>query len=447
MYIKKETKKVLLERKIVQELIAGKSNRAISQLFKICHKKVARIKKYADKAGYLDKTNELPPYPEHPFPDVFNKKEVGFSENDELLISHLEWIKERLNSGWHKVTVYEELPIKVARASFYRFLKRQKLEGTLRIKGKVIPEIFHNPGESLILDWGLLRTVLDPDTGKKKKLWAFVGVLGYSRLMIVKLVWHFDTKTTIQAIEEMFRELGGVTLRITTDNPKCFSIEASDYEPLLNPIFERFADHFGFITECLPPADPQKKGKVERLMPFVRRMCEAYTDFKSIEDMQCYLNKKIGIANERKHGTILRKPLEVFIEEEASCLKGLPPLSYEIEEFSEGKSRQDGFVRFSGKYYSIGTEYSGKNIIIIANQSIVSFYYKGKLLETHSRINGNMKYKSTKKHHLKNWEQVSEDHACYLDRAKKVGENCLALVSVLLSLGNGFVDTRIIWVY
>jgi hypothetical protein len=445
MRLKKETKKMLNERKIVQELLAGKSNREISREFKICQKRVSRFRKLAATYGYLDNSTPLPLYPEHPFPNEV-KMMVGIGKRDDQILPHMNWIKERLNLGWHKITIHEELPIKVSRSSFYRFMRRHNLFSLHEVKeNRVVPEIFHQPGEALLLDWGLLRTVVDPETGKRKKLWAFVGVLGYSRLMTVRLVWKCDTKTTINSLENMFQEIGGVPLRLTTDNPKCFSLEASKYEPLFNPVFERFSEHYGFKIECLPPRDPQKKGKVERLMPFVRRLCESYVEFISIEHMQDFLNKKVEIANDRKHGTILRKPFETFIQEEVNYLKSLPPLSYEIEEYSEGKGRQDGYVRFHGKYYSIGCEFSGKDILIIANQSRVSFYYKGKLIETHPRICQESKYKSTKSYHLKSWEQVSFDHENYLERAKKIGPHCVEIVSILLSLGNGFIDTRIVW--
>jgi transposase len=259
MKIKKDVKKMILDRKIVQEIIAGKSNRQISREFKICQKKVAKFKKLAQEEGYLDKNAELPAYPAHPFPKILEKN-LKFSENEDLLLPHLDWMKERLNAGWHKVSLFEESPVRIPRASFYRFLKRHKLLALQERKNdRVIPEIFHEPGEAFLLDWGLLRTVVDPKTKKKRKLWAFVGVLGYSRYMTVRLVWTCDTKTTIHALEDMFQELGGITKRVTTDNPKCFALEASDYEPIFNPIFERFADHFGFTIECLPPRDPQKK--------------------------------------------------------------------------------------------------------------------------------------------------------------------------------------------
>jgi transposase len=86
-------------------------------------------------------------------------------------------------------------------------------------------------------------------------------------------------------------------------------LTASKYEPLLNPAFERFARHYGFLIECLPPREPEKKGKVERLMPYVRRLYEAHEAFVSLEDSQRYLDGKLVLANQRKHGTTQRRRL------------------------------------------------------------------------------------------------------------------------------------------
>jgi transposase len=80
--------------------------------------------------------------------------------------------------------------------------------------------------------------------GKKRALWTFVGVLGHSRYTMVRLVWTNSVGVTIEAMEHLLQELGGVPAHITSDNPKCFAIKACKYEPILNPIFERFGAHY-----------------------------------------------------------------------------------------------------------------------------------------------------------------------------------------------------------
>ena len=48
--------------------------------------------------------------------------------------------------------------------------------------------------------------------------------------------------------------------------------------------------------------------------------------------------------------------------------------------------RADGFVRFRNKYYCVGQEFRGTDVVVLANKTTVSIYRKGKLLEVHDRI-------------------------------------------------------------
>jgi len=374
-----------MDRRIVELLLQGQTHRQICRELKVGDRRIRRVRRSAEAHGYLGRDGggqaPLPPFPYALFAEPPAVQTLFVSDPDRELRLHSRWITERLELDWRPVTVWEELPVKVARSSFYRFLNRHKL-GRLGEKARMIPEIIHKPGEALILDWGKLRTVKDPETGRSRILWAFVGVLGFSRYMMVRLVWTNDVPTTI--IESMLSEIGGVTARITSDNPKCFAIEASKYEPLFNPVFERWAAHNGITIECLPPSDPEKKGKVERLMPFVRRLYEAHgLEWFGLEESQDYINKKVGIANQRKHGTTQLKPVEVFENTERVALKSLPALAYEMEEFHCGPVRRDGFVRFRNKYYFVDEALAGAEVAVIGNKMLVSIYHRGKLLETH----------------------------------------------------------------
>lgn len=430
-----------MDRKIVEKLIEGKSQNEIMNELHVGKKRVRRARSEAERAGYFEGV-PLPPYPEAVFPDPVDKRSLKISENDLLLQPYLEWMKDRLQSGWQPVTVWEELPVKVARSSFYRFIERHginRIGETFRHK----PEILHEPGEALLVDWGKLRDVVED--GKRRTLWAFVGVLGFSRYMMVRLVWSNDVSTTIAALESMFSEIGGVPRRLTSDNPKCFALEASKYEPILNPVIERFASHYGVRMECLPPAAPEKKGKVERPMPYVRRLYQAHgNEWHGIEESQAYIDKKVRIANERKHGTTRQRPVDEFAIER-SALMPLPALAYEIEEFVETQVRRDGFVGFKGKHYSVDDRLRGEDVAIVANQARVAIYHKGKLVETHERLRDPHRSKSIKDHHQKSWERTLKDHGHYLKRAATVGPDVERMVQAILLSGDGFVDTRKIW--
>jgi hypothetical protein len=443
MKLTRKTEIIMIDRKIIEGLRSNKSHRALCREFKVGGRRVSKVEKLASQAGYLDGSVPLPPFPEA----LFEEKARGTSpqsDPDQALEPYKDWILERIAAGWHKVTILEELPIKPGRSSFYRFLKRHNLSAPSAPE-RVVPEIVHKPGEALLLDWGHLCTISCPKTGKRRMVWAFVGVLGFSRRMAVRLVWTNSVEVTMAAIEEMLIEFGGVPTRVTSDNPKCFALKADKYQPLLNPAFEMLAQHYGFVIECLPPRDPEKKGKVERPMPFVRRLFEAHGEWKSIEEGQAYLDKKIVIANERKHGTTGERPIARFNEIEKGALKPLPPLRFERQEMSEPTVREDGHVRFKGKYYSVGEGYRGSDVVVLGNSRLVRIYLKGKLLSVHDRITDTTRSKSTKLEHRKEWEKSLEDNAHYLEKAARIGPNLHTLIKIILASQHGFVETRMVW--
>lgn len=440
-----------MDRKIVEMLISGVGVNQIAKNVHVSKRRIRALREQAKERRYLEEDGtrgpvSLPQYPEALFPDPPDGRALRLSEYHQLLEPHREWIRDRMETGWHAVTVFEELPVEgVSRSSFYRYLEREGLN-RLGETYRVVPEIRHKPGEAILLDWGKLRDVIDPVSGRKQTLWMFVGVLGYSRYRMLRLVWTMDTLTTLRAIESMLREIGGVPFKITIDNPKCVALEASLYEPMLNPAMERFASHYGILIECLPPADPEKKGKVERPMPYCRRLYEAHGDpWKGIEESQSYLDRKLQIANDRPHGTTLRRPKEVLLQEEAKALKPLPPLNYEVEQFHEGVVRQDGHVRFGNKYYSLEEKYKGKKVIVLGDSKLVSIYFQGKLLEVHDRITDPSLSKSTKPQHLKPWERAMQDGSLYRKKGAALGPHVEEMIVALLSQGQGFIDTRKIW--
>lgn len=439
-----QTKRRLMERKIVERLLAGDGVNRICRELGVSKHRVAMVRAKADEAQYFDGINKLPPYPEAVFPESVDGRSERGSETWRTLAEHLEWIKERLLSGWHAITVYEELPVKVPRSNFYRFLTRHQLNDRGRAFRRVVPEIVHQPGEALLIDWGYMWMV--EESGKRVKLWAFIGILGYSRFMVVRLMTNCDAAKTLSELGGMYQELGGVPLRTTSDNPKVFAQKADRFEPILNPLYERFASHYGTIVECLPPRSPEQKGKVERPVPYVRRLLEAYSgDRNDVAAIQEYLDKKITIANQRKHGTTNERPVDRFKNEEQKALKPLPSMDYEVAQYHEGKVRIDGHVRFDGKYYSVSEDYINKAVTVIGTARQVAIYQAGKLIETHGRVTDRAISKSTKRHHLKPWEQVCNNPDGLQSLGAKIGPSVEAIIRRVLLDGDGFINYRRIW--
>ena len=120
----------------------SKSRRWIKRNLKIGSGRFEKVSRLAQQHGYLD-GERLPGYPQALFPDRPDHRAEARSDVDASLAGHQSWIEERLQAGWHAITVFEELPVTVKRSSFYRFLTRHGLAHLARDAGglRVVPEI------------------------------------------------------------------------------------------------------------------------------------------------------------------------------------------------------------------------------------------------------------------------------------------------------------------
>lgn len=451
---KKDLEKITVDRKIVEGLRDGRSLTALTKSTGKGKGYVIKIRDMALDYGYIEiidavtracktSTKTIPPFPEALFP-LRDGRSEKISETDLTLDPKRDWIKERIELGWSPQTIFEELPLSVPRSNFYRYLHRHHLSDSAPTKN--IMELIHAPAECLQVDWGKLFDVIDPITKKKKTIWIFIGILGHSRYEMARVVENLNFETTMEILISMFEELGGIPRKVTSDNPKVFVQKADDYEALLNPAFERFASHYDFIVEALPPAAPEKKGKVERMVPVKRRLFESYdTKDYSLKNAQVHLDRKMAIINERKHGSHLQKPIEVFINDEASLLKPLSILRYELETIKHSTVRADGYVPFENKYYRVDARLKGERALVIGNSAQVSIYCRGRLLEVYERIQDKFTKKACKDHYKESWEKTLQDHGHYLERAQSIGPNVERFVNIVLARDAGFVDTKVIW--
>ena len=178
-------------------------------------------------------------------------------------------------------------------------------------------------------------------------------------------------------------------------------------------------------------------------MPYVRRLLEAYAgDRNDPVAIQGYLGKKIELANQRRHGTTGERPVDRFKNEEQKALKSLPAMAYEVAQYHEGTVRRDGHVRFNSKYYSVCEDYINKPVTVIGTSIQVAIYHAGKLIKTHGRVTGRARSKSTKRHHLKPWEQACDNPDGLRSLGAKIGPSVEAVIRRVLLDGEGFINYR-----
>jgi transposase len=152
-------------------------------------------------------------------------------------------------------------------SSFRRYLYREvrEVDPQRVVVWRPEPE----PGEQAEIDLGVLGRWTDPATGLRRRLWAFVMVLGASRHQFVRPVWLLDLKTWIQCHVEAFAFFGAVPRRLVVDNLKDGMVRASLYDPKLNRTYAELAEHYRTLVDPCRSRRPTDKPVVERSLPYV----------------------------------------------------------------------------------------------------------------------------------------------------------------------------------
>jgi transposase len=140
------------------------------------------------------------------------------------------------------------------------------------------------PGHQAQIDWGECGTI--EVGGERRKLYVFVLVLGYSRMMYA----HFTTSSKLPVLLRCLAhgfDVLGVPAEILVDNMK----QAVDQHDVTtgtvrwNRQFLDFADHHGFLPVACPPYWPRVKGKVERGVGYIKTSFLEGRSFTDLADL------------------------------------------------------------------------------------------------------------------------------------------------------------------
>jgi transposase len=202
----------------------------------------------------------------------------------------------------------------------------------------VVP-VATEPGHQAQVDFGSIGRRYDPIEGRMRQAWVFVMVLSHSRASFVRIVFDQKVKTWLRLHIEAFEHFGGVPVVVVPDNLKAAVVRAAfgvDAETALHRSYRELARHYGFVIDPTPPYSPQKKGKVESAVKYVKNnfaKARPGLDAQALQAELVVWHREV--AQKRVHGTTGRTPLELFEAESArrSCRF---PTSATYRPFSSG---------------------------------------------------------------------------------------------------------------
>ena len=270
-----------------------------------------------------------------------------------------------------------------------RMVTRLRKDEGPRAEDVVIP-VTTAPGEVAQVDFGYVGRLWDRETGRMRKAYVFVMVLGYSRRMVVRVTFDQKVETWLRCHVEAFQELGGVPKVIVPDNLKAAVVRAAfgvDGAATLNRSYRELARSFGFQVDPTPIYSPEKKGKVESAVKYVKRsFFGPRADLVDVEQIRPKLQRWVEeIAAKRIHGTTREAPLARF-EQERPHLLVLPSWKWEPVVWREAKVHRDTHVQVAHALYSVPWRWIGKTCLVRLTAHSVELYVDDVRVGTHARV-------------------------------------------------------------
>src|SRR5262249_20470342 len=137
-------------------------------------------------------------------------------------------------------------------------------------------------------------------------------VLGFSRYMYIEFTTSMKLPVLIACHLRAFAYWGGWPASLLLDNMKQVKLGRGRW----NPLFIDFAGHYGIAVKTHQVRRPRTKGKVERMVDYVKDNFLNGRSFVDVDDLNAQgLNWLATVANVRTHATTGRRPIDLLAEE------------------------------------------------------------------------------------------------------------------------------------
>ncbi len=262
-----------------------------------------------------------------------------------------------------------------------RFVSTLKQE---QVRAKVATVRFETPpGKQAQCDWGHIGKFPDA-TGKLVDVYVFVIVLAYSRQQFVCFTTSMKIPALIECHQRAFEYFQGVPQTILYDNMS----QVRTAPGRLNAQFADFAAHYAFEVKTHRPYRPRTKGKVERMVDYVKGNFLNGREFAGLEDLNVQGQQWLEeVANVRIHRTTGQPPRDLWLQEKDQLIALDRARPYVLSVREDRKVAADTFVSFNRSRYSVPPTFIGKPVEIVALNGTIQIRCADAIIAEHLQAN------------------------------------------------------------
>lgn len=290
------------------------------------------------------------------------------------------------------------------------------------------------PGEEAQLDYGHLGSWCDPATGARRRVWAFIMTLAFSRHLFCYPVLRMTQSEFLAAHIAAFAFFGGCPHRLVPDNLGSGILKPDLYDPRVNRGYAELAYHYGLLIDPARVAHPKDKPRVERMVPYVRDSFFSGREFSDLPAMRSQAASwSLAVAGQRSARPLSgAKPAAIFAALEAEHLLALPSRPFEAATWQTAKVAPDCHICVGGALYSVPFRLIGRRLDVRLTDTMAYIFDELELVKTHLRVR--------KGRRATDWQDYPAAKAAFFmrtpswcrHRAKQCGPAVAALVGDLL---------------
>lgn len=288
------------------------------------------------------------------------------------------WLANEVTSRWTTERIFDELQDRgyvggrtVVKDYVRAHRPRKEAMGEARF--------FVKPGQQLQVDWGEMGLV--SIGGVQRKLYAFVAIMAWSRALFVCFTSDMQLLTWLDCHRRAFAFFGGVPSEVLIDNLKTGVLSRAGGTVRWQPSYEALAVGYGFRPIAHFPMRPKTKGRVERIVRFVR---ERFVTGRRVTDLESFNGEALrwleARANSRVHRITQERPRDRFAIER----KALGPLhEYDIVLESSRVADAYGLVSIEGVRYSVPAQLARRPVLVQSRANGLTFIVDGETVAAH----------------------------------------------------------------
>ncbi len=289
------------------------------------------------------------------------------------------WLSDEVTSKWTAERIFDELQERgyvggrtVVKEYVRAHRPRPAPMGEARFYVK--------PGQQLQVDWAEMGVVsID---GVQRRLYAFVAIMAWSRALFVCCTTDMQLLTWLDCHRRAFEFFGGVPSEVLIDNLKTGVLSRAGGTVRWHPQYEAIAVGYGFRPIAHFPMRPKTKGRVERIVRFVReRFFVGRTVVLDLENINAealqWLQER---ANRRVHRITRERPCDRFTIERSALQ---PVREYDVVLEATRVADAYGLVSIDGVRYSIPARYARRPVTLQCRPKCLTFIVDGEVVAQH----------------------------------------------------------------